>query len=95
MAVETARLGHTTYLLSKPSSMADFLTLYLSITREDILQNRNNVAEKLEFACRLIHRQNPQTWLAELQARLGDVPGCRVSGPGIFDPLGRLVSGKI
>jgi hypothetical protein len=74
--VETPQLGHATYLFSKPASMADFLALYRSISREEILQNRNNVAEQSGFICRLIHGQNPQTWLTELKARLGDLPDC-------------------
>ncbi len=72
--VETPQLGHATYLFSKPASMRDFLARYRSITREDILQNRDNIAEQLGFICRLIHGANPQTWLTELKARLGEVP---------------------
>ena len=77
VAVETPQLGHATYLFSKPGSMADFLTFYRAIAREDILQNRNNVAERLGFVCRLIHGQNPQTWLAELRVRLGEIASGR------------------
>jgi hypothetical protein len=43
VVAETLQLGHATYLFSKPASMADFLVSYRSLTREDILQNRNNV----------------------------------------------------
>ncbi len=78
VVVETPQLGHATYLFSKPASMQDFLARYRSITREDILQNRTNAAEQLGFLCRLIHGQNPQTWLAELKARLGEVPGSNI-----------------
>jgi len=47
--VETPQLGHATYLFSKPASMSDFLAIYSKVTREKILQNRGNVAEKLGF----------------------------------------------
>ena len=75
VVVETPQVGYATYLFAKPTSMGDFLALYRSFTREDILHNRNNAAERLGFLCRLIHGQNPQAWLMELKARLGDVAG--------------------
>ena len=71
--VEIPQLGHATYLFSKPASMTEFLTLYTTITREDILQNRSNVAEKLGFLGRIIHGLKPQAWLKELKVRLGEV----------------------
>jgi hypothetical protein len=71
IVVETPQLGHATYLFSKSSTMHDFLKLYSSTTREEILQNRNNVAESLGFLSRIIHGRNPQTWLAALKAHVG------------------------
>lgn len=73
MVAEIPQLGHATYLFSKPASMIDFFDLYTTITREDILQNRMNVAEKLGFLGRIIHGLKPQAWLKELKARLGEV----------------------
>lgn len=73
VVAEIPQLGHATYLFSKPASMIDFLDLYTMITREDILQNRVNVAEKLGFLGRIIHGLKPQAWLKELKARLGEV----------------------
>jgi hypothetical protein len=71
--VEIPQLGHATYLFSKPASMTEFLALYTMVTREDILQNRGNVAEKLGFLGRIIHGLKPQAWLKELKVRLGEV----------------------
>jgi hypothetical protein len=76
VAVETPQLGHATYLFSKPISMPAFLSRYRLIAREEILQNRKNAAEELGFLCRIIHGRNPQTWLKELKARLGESPAC-------------------
>ncbi len=71
--VETPQLGHATYLFTKPADMSLFLAVYASVTKEDIRQNRDNVAEKLGFLGRLIHGANPRAWLKELKARLGEV----------------------
>jgi len=73
VVVEIPQLGHATYLFSKPANMTEFLALYAMVTREDILQNRSNVAEKLGFLGRIIHGLKPQAWLKELKARLGEV----------------------
>lgn len=70
--VETPQLGHATYLFSKPTSMAEFLALYSRATRDSILHNRDNVAEKLGFLGRLIHGLNQRAWLKELKAHLGE-----------------------
>jgi curved DNA-binding protein CbpA len=71
--VETPQLGHATYLFAKPANMSQFLALYSSVTKEDIRQNRDNVAERLVFLGRLIHGVNPRAWLKELKERLGEV----------------------
>lgn len=70
--VEIPQLGHATYLFSKPASMAEFLARYRIVSREDILQNRNNAAEKLGFLGRIVHGLKPQAWLKELKVRLGE-----------------------
>jgi hypothetical protein len=41
--------------------------------REDILQNRSNMAEKLGFLGRIIHGHDPRTWLKDLKSYLGEV----------------------
>jgi hypothetical protein len=72
VAVETPQLGHATYLFSKPSSMEGFLEIYTKVTKDDIRQNRRNVAEKLRFLGRVIHGANPRVWLKELRRRSGE-----------------------
>lgn len=70
--VEVPRLGHATYLFSKPANMREFLAVYSRATREEILQNRGNIAERLGFLGRLIHGRNPQTWLKEVRTHIGE-----------------------
>ncbi len=52
--------------------MSQFLAMYASVNKEDIRQNRENVAERLGFLGRLIHGINPRAWLKDLKARLGE-----------------------
>jgi len=70
--VETPQLGHATYLFAKPASMETFLALYVRTNKEDIRANRNNVAERLGFLCRIVHGVDPRGWLKELRAKLGE-----------------------
>jgi hypothetical protein len=70
--VEMPKLGHATYLFSKPASMTEFLAIYGNVTKEDIRHNRGNVAEKLGFLGRLIHGRNPQLWMKELRTYLAE-----------------------
>ncbi len=71
--VETPQLGHATYLFAKPTNMSQFLAVYASVSKEDIRQNRDNVAERLGFLARLIHGPSCQAWLTELKACLGEI----------------------
>jgi hypothetical protein len=73
VVVETPQLGHATYLFSKPANMSEFLAIYSKVTREDILRNRSNVAERLGFLGRLIHGLKPRAWLTDLKARVGEI----------------------
>jgi hypothetical protein len=70
--VEIPQLGHATYLFSKPARMTDFLALYARVTRQEILQNRGNLAEQLGLLGRIIHGREPQAWFEELKLRLGE-----------------------
>jgi hypothetical protein len=72
VVVETPQLGHATYLFSKPANMLYFLAVYRNATKDDIRQNRGNVAERLGFMGRLIHGHNPAAWNKELRRRLGE-----------------------
>jgi len=40
--------------------------------KEDIRANRNNVAERLGFLCRIVHGVDPRGWAIELCAKLGE-----------------------
>lgn len=73
VVVETPQLGHATYLFAKPSSMEQFLAVYAKTTKEDVRQNRGNVAEKLGFLGRIVHGSTPRLWLKTLKSRLGEV----------------------
>jgi len=70
--VETPQLGHATYLFAKPASMETFLAHYVRTNKEDIRANRNNVAERLGFLCRIVHGVDPRGWAIELCAKLGE-----------------------
>ena len=72
VVVETPELGHATYVFSKPSSMESFLALYTRIGKGDIRQNRENMAERLEFLGRVIHGSKPKAWLQEVRQRIGE-----------------------
>jgi hypothetical protein len=70
--VETPQLGHATYIFSKPSSTEAFLAAYIRTTKDDIRQNRGNVAELLGFLGRIIHGASPRAWLRELRSKIGE-----------------------
>jgi hypothetical protein len=70
--VETSQLGHATYVFTMPGNMTEFLALYSRVTKDEIRHNHSNVAEDLGFQGLLIHGLNPQAWLKELKARLGE-----------------------
>ena len=72
VAVETPQLGHATYVFSKPGNMEAFLAGYVRTTKEDIRNNRSNIAETLGFLGRVIHGANPRAWLGELKAKIGE-----------------------
>ena len=72
VVVETPQLGHATYLFAKPRTIEDFLAAYVKSTKEDIRQNRRNVAEKLGFLGRVVHGSNSRLWLRSLKSRLGE-----------------------
>jgi hypothetical protein len=70
--VETPQLGHATYLFAQPQSMEAFLALYTRTTKEDIRTNRGNIAERLGFLRRVVHRGNSRSWMREVKAALGE-----------------------
>lgn len=72
IVVEIPQQGHATYLFSRPVSLAGWLRKYARATREDIRNNRENVAEQLGFVGRVNHGQNPRRWVRELRQRIGE-----------------------
>ncbi len=72
--IETPELGHATYVFAKPKSMAAFLADYARTTKEDILDNRSNVAERLGYLGRVVHGANPRGWLKKIKAHVGESP---------------------
>jgi hypothetical protein len=74
VVIETPELGHATYVFAKPKSMAVFLADYARTTKEDILDNRSNVAEHLGYLGRVVHGANPRGWLNKIKARVGETP---------------------
>ena len=74
VVIETPQLGNATYVFSKPPTMESFHEIYKEVSKDDIRHNRNNVAEKLGFLCRIIHGSNPRSWAKELRMRIGDTP---------------------
>jgi len=72
VVVEKPLPGHAAYFFAKPLNMSDFLALYTTVTRKEILQNRRNVAERLGFLGCLVHGRNLRAWLEELSRRLSE-----------------------
>jgi hypothetical protein len=71
VVAETPQLGHATYIFTKPNNMEGFLATYTKITKGDIRQNRDNVAARLGFQCRVVHGTDPRVWFNELKRRTG------------------------
>jgi hypothetical protein len=74
VVIETPELGHATYVFAKPKRMAVFLADYARTTKEDILDNRSNVAERLGYLGRVVHGANPHGWLKKIKAHVGEMP---------------------
>lgn len=72
VVTETPQLGHATYIFAKPKSMEAFLATYIKVTKDDIRQNRENVAARLGFQRRVVHGVAPRAWFNELKRRVGE-----------------------
>jgi hypothetical protein len=71
IVIEVPQSGHATYVFMLPPDVAEFVRRYAMTTREDIRNNRGNVAQELGFVGRIMHGRSPRRWLQELQARAG------------------------
>ena len=74
VVIETPELGHATYVFAKPKSMDAFLAEYGRTTKEAILDNRSNVAERLGYLGRVVHGANPRAWLKKIKAHIDETP---------------------
>lgn len=74
VVVEIPQAGHATYVFQKPERLDEWMKKYVKTTRQEILANRNNVAENLGFLGRIVHGINKAEWLEELLARIGQLP---------------------
>jgi hypothetical protein len=72
VVVEVPQAGHATYVFAKPVRLTEFVWQYAKSTRQDILANRNNIAETLGFLARVVHGKNKSEWLKDLQMRIGE-----------------------
>ena len=72
VVVELPQAGHATYVFAKPSSLQEFVWQYAKTSRQEILTNRYNVAQRLGFLGRVVHGSNKADWLRELCSRIGE-----------------------
>ena len=68
---EVPQLGHATYIFARPADVRAFVRLYSKVTRDEIRKNRGNTADQLGFIGRIMHGNNPHSWLRELHTRIG------------------------
>lgn len=74
VVVEIPKAGHATYVFQKPEHLDEWVKKYVKTTRQEILANRNNVAESLGFLGRVVHGTSKLEWLKDLLARIGELP---------------------
>jgi hypothetical protein len=75
VAVETPQAGHATYLFAKPERLRQWVKKYAATTRQDILDNRNNIAKDLGFLGRIVHGRNTMEWIRDIDIRIGGQMG--------------------
>ncbi len=72
LVAETPQAGHATYLFSRPENIDHFFRLYADTTREEILKNRNNSADRLGYLSRVVHGPDKKSWIGALKNWLGE-----------------------
>ena len=80
IVAETPQAGHATYLFSRPENINRFFHLYAPSTREAILKNRNNSADKLGYLGRVVHGSDNKAWIGGLRNWLGENARVAVTG---------------
>lgn len=78
--VEVPEAGHATYVFRRPDNFDGWLRAYSAATRDDIRNNRCNIAETLGFVGRVMHGQNRRTWFREVTAKAG-IKSTRAGNP--------------
>jgi hypothetical protein len=73
IAIERPESGYATYLFAKPQRIEHFLSIYTTVTRDDIRRNQRSIAERLGFQGRVEHGTVPLIWLKELNRHLGEL----------------------
>jgi curved DNA-binding protein CbpA len=74
VVVEVPQAGYASYVFAKPPRLQEFVWQYAKTTRQEILANRHNVAQRLGFLGRVVHGANKGEWLNVLCSRIGDSP---------------------
>ena len=72
IVAEVPQLGHATYVFAEPTDVREFVRRYAATCRDDIRKNRGKVAHQLGFIGRVMHGNNPRTWLREMRTRIGE-----------------------
>ncbi len=81
VVVEVPQAGHATYVFAKPARFQEFVWQYAKTTRQEILANRHNTAERLGFLGRVVHGANKSEWLNALCSRIGESPNSAQKHP--------------
>ena len=74
VVVEIPQAGHAAYIFEKPERLDEWVKKYMKTTRQEILANRNNIAESLGFLGRIVHGANKTEWIRDLAARIRELP---------------------
>jgi hypothetical protein len=72
MIAEIPQPGHATYLFARPDQISNFTKMYTGVMREDVRNNRNDVASRLGFIGRVVRGRRKKRWLADVLKQSGE-----------------------
>lgn len=72
IVLETPSAGHASYIFGLPDNVEEFLRRYSAVSRNDIRQNKANIATELGFIGRVVRGTKRKRWLAELLKLAGE-----------------------
>lgn len=72
IVLETPSAGHASYIFALPDNVEEFLRRYSAVSRNDIRQNKANIATELGFIGRVVRGTKRKRWLAELLKLAGE-----------------------